>query len=71
VWYVEGALRPEFGKIRMALETAPNVNFKAINAFSANTGSAADLLPTKLEDWAQLRLVIIGDLPACGSTTQR
>jgi len=47
VWYVEGALRPEFGKIRMALETAPNVNFKAINAFSANTGSAADLLPTK------------------------
>ena len=64
VWYVEGAVRKEFGAIRSALETAPNVNFKAINAFDANKGNAALLLPTKLEDWAQLRLVIIGDLPA-------
>ena len=64
VWYVEGAVRKEFGAIRTALETAPNVNFKAINAFAANTGNASELLPTKLEDWAQLRLVIIGDIPA-------
>jgi hypothetical protein len=67
VWYVEGAVRKEFGAIRSALETAPNVNFKAINAFAASMtggGNASDLLPTRLEDWAQLRLVIIGDLPA-------
>ena len=64
VWYVEGAIRPEFGKIRSALDTAPNVSLHAINAFMANNSASSELLPTKAEDWAQLRLVIIGDIPA-------
>ena len=68
VWYLEGAVRKEFGSIRSALETAPNVSFKAVNAFMTNSagggGAGVELLPTKQEDWDQLRLVIIGDLPA-------
>ncbi|HEY3322705.1 MAG TPA: glutamine amidotransferase [Planctomycetota bacterium] len=61
VWYVEGALRKEFGAIRSALETAPNVSFSAINAFQARTSDERELLP---EDLDQTKLVIIGDLPA-------
>jgi hypothetical protein len=62
VWYVEGAIRKEFGAIRTALETAPNVELRALNAFMARTSNPEDLLPRTPEEWAQTRLVIIGDL---------
>ncbi|MCY3023867.1 MAG: glutamine amidotransferase, partial [Planctomycetota bacterium] len=64
VWYVEGAIRKEFGAIRSALETAPNVQLKALNAFMVKTSTKEELLPGKPEDREQLRLAIIGDLPA-------
>lgn len=62
IWYVEGAIRKEFGALRNALETAPNASLKAINAFSARTSLRSELLPASAEDKAQLRLVIIGDI---------
>ena len=64
IWYVEGSIRKEFGAIRSAIETAPNVSFKALNAFMTQTGTHDELLPMKGEERDQLRLVIIGDLPA-------
>jgi len=64
IWYVEGAIRKEFGAIRSALETAPNVSMRALNAFMAKTGNRSDLLPVSAEDRAQLKLVILGDLRA-------
>ncbi|GMV82286.1 MAG: hypothetical protein AMXMBFR7_34700 [Planctomycetota bacterium] len=64
VWYVEGAIRKEFGAIRSALETAPNVALYAHNAFTLRGSGPDALLPTKEEDWRELRLVILGDLPA-------
>lgn len=63
VWYVEGAIRKEFGAIRSALETAPNVNMQALNAFVRGRGPEKDLLPQTEEGWSDLRLVIIGDMP--------
>jgi len=62
IWYVEGAIRKEFGSLRAALETAPNASLKAINAFNARTSLRSELLPTSAEDKAQLRLVILGDI---------
>jgi uncharacterized membrane protein len=62
IWYVEGAIRKEFGSIRSALETAPNVKLRALNAFASRTLSEKELLPTTPEDQSQLRLVIIGDI---------
>ncbi len=64
IWYVEGAVRKEFGAIRSALETAPNVNLNAMNAFVAQSSSREDLLPSTEQEWAQQRLIIIGDLAA-------
>jgi hypothetical protein len=64
VWYIEGAIRKEFGAIRSALETAPNLALKAMNAFTSHTSEDADLLPASPEEWAQCRLIIIGDMPA-------
>jgi len=61
IWYVEGAMRKEFGALRTALETAPNVKFEAVNAYRAQTGNAADLLPPP-EELHQYKLLIIGDL---------
>ena len=64
VWYVEGTPRKEFGAIRSALESAPNVSLYALNAFSRLAGPEHDLLPQKEEAWKELRLVILGDLSA-------
>ncbi|MGD0091682.1 MAG: glutamine amidotransferase [Planctomycetota bacterium] len=64
VWFVEGAIRKEFGAVRSVLETAPNIQLTALNAFNVRTSAARELLPWREEDWAQLRLVILGDLPA-------
>ncbi|MCZ7648208.1 MAG: glutamine amidotransferase [Planctomycetota bacterium] len=64
IWYVEGTIRKEFGALRSALETAPNVSLHALNAFAAREGDADLLLPKRDEDWSELRLVILGDLPA-------
>ncbi len=64
IWYVEGAIRKEFGAIRSALETAPNIKFSAVNAFKARTSSEKDLLPWDTDDAPQYKLIIIGDLPA-------
>ena len=58
IWYVEGAIRKEFGALRSALESAPNVRLHAVNAFEKQ------LLPESPEDWDQLKLVILGDLSA-------
>jgi hypothetical protein len=64
VQYVEGAIRKEYGAVVSALETAPNILLRAKNAFDVRTGAPKDLLPERAEDWQQLRLVILGDLPA-------
>jgi len=64
IWYVEGAMRKEFGALRSALETAPNVRFNAINAYKARVGGERDLLPTGADDLNSFKLLIIGDLPA-------
>jgi hypothetical protein len=64
VWYVEGAIRKEFGAIRSALESAPNLSLKALNAFAVQSSAEIELLPSSLEEWAQCRLVIIGDMAA-------
>ncbi len=63
VWYVEGAIRKEFGAIRSALETAPNVNMQALNAFVRKRAPEYDLLPQTEKGWSNLKLVILGDLP--------
>lgn len=63
IWYAEGAIRKEFGAVRSALETAPNASLHALNAFGPAAGDA-DLLPSTEDGWRELRLVIIGDLPA-------
>jgi uncharacterized membrane protein len=62
IWYVEGAMRKEFGAIRTALETAPNVKFTALSALKARTLGETDLLPWNAEDGDQYKLIIIGDL---------
>jgi len=64
VWFVEGAIRKEYGAVRSALETAPNIELKAMNFFNVRTSSPKDLLPARAEEWQQARLVILGDLPA-------
>lgn len=63
IWYAEGAIRKEFGVIRSALETAPNSTLHALNAFGPSAGPA-ELLPQTEQGWSELRLVILGDLPA-------
>ena len=62
IWYVEGSMRKEFGAIRSALETAPNVKFTALSALKARTLGETDLLPWNAEDGDQYKLIIIGDL---------
>ncbi|MCW8130237.1 MAG: hypothetical protein KIS92_07810 [Planctomycetota bacterium] len=63
IWYVEGAIRKEFGAVRSALETSPNAQLRALNVFGPSA-DLAELLPEKEDAWGELRLVIIGDLPA-------
>ncbi len=64
IWYVEGAVRKEFGALRNALETAPSIHFMALNAYTRRGGQEHDLLPTTEEGWKELRLVMLGDIPA-------
>lgn len=64
IWYVEGAIRKEFGAIRSALESAPNVKLYAINAIGLGDQVRSDLLPETDAGWQDLRLVILGDFPA-------
>jgi hypothetical protein len=71
VWYIEGTLRKEFGALRAALSTAPNMTLRALNAFDQAGGAAADatILPETDGEWGETRLVIIGDLPASRFTS--
>jgi len=73
IWYVEGQLRKEFGSLRGALETAPNVNLKAFYSFarSPDEGPDASLLPDTEEVWRDLRLIMLGDLPAKRFTSEQ
>lgn len=65
IWYVEGSLRKEFGAIRAALSTAPNMTLRAFNAFVAMPEQGdAELLPQSEDVWSDTRLFIIGDLSA-------
>lgn len=64
IWYVEGAIRKEYGAVCSALRTAPNMQLQALNAYNVRTSTPAELLPRRAEEWAGLRLVVIGDLPA-------
>jgi hypothetical protein len=62
VRYLEGAIRKEFGALRSALETAPNLDFYACNAIARDASD--ELLPRDQQGWKELRLLILGDLPA-------
>jgi len=64
IWYAEGAIRKEFGAIRSALQSAPNVDLRAFNSFGPRGGNEDNLLPDSEQLWSEQRLVILGDLPA-------
>ena len=64
VWYVEGSLRKEFGAIRAALKSAPNIGLRAFNVLVSTGQPDASLLPQSDPIWNETRIFIIGDLSA-------
>jgi hypothetical protein len=64
VWFVEGEVRWEYKFLRRAVAGAANIKLLCVNAFLAAEADRARLLPATDKDWAEMSLVILGDIPA-------
>ncbi len=61
---VEGEVRWEYKFLRRAVGTAANIKLTSVHAFLADEGRRAMLLPRTDEEWADVSLIILGDIPA-------
>jgi len=64
VLLVEGEVRWEYKFLRRAIAAAPNIKLMAVNAFLADESDSAALLPRQENEWADLSLIVLGDIPA-------
>ncbi len=61
---IEGEVRWEYKFQRRAIAGAANIELQCINAFLASEADRSKLLPATDEEWQELALIVLGDLPA-------
>jgi len=64
VLLIEGEVRWEYKFLRRAVAGAENIELICVNAFLAGEAESEKLLPKDEEEWGELSLLVLGDIPA-------
>jgi len=64
VLFIEGEVRWEYKFLRRAIARAENIDLRCVSAFLAGDPARTKLLPEDEDQWVELSLIVLGDIPA-------
>ena len=64
VIFIEGEVRWEYKFLRRAIGAAANIKLTSVHAFLAHAADRAEFLPKDEQEWSDVSLIVLGDIPA-------